>query len=236
MKHLSRGFSLTELLICFFISMLLITILIQHLLSVSRQYQYVHAVLDETIELQWVFDVMRARIRHAGFTPCRSLNQLKVIDTRDNPDTALKAIQIQSGEIPKLLIRKMDETSFERIDILTPDTLHIKNNSLNPDRPVIIADCTHAEVHSMQKAGSLIHLNKPLVFNYSPEVYIGEWVSEAFFLKQSKGLFIQQHRVDLMTKVKNIIFDLDNSKIIIKVISRLGNTYVLEENMRTPCM
>ena len=220
--------------------MLLIAILIQHLLVVSRQYQHTHAVLDETVELQWVFDVMRTRIHHAGFTPCISLNQLKTIDTRETPER-LQAIEVEEGKEPKLSIRKMDETQFGLARVLASDTLRLNHIDLKSDRPVIISDCTHAEVHDVYqthqtKQGFVIQLTKPLVFEYSPEVYVGAWVSEAFFFRKPKGLFIRQQRVDFMTEAESVRFDLDKqgaySSVIMELVSKLGKHYVLEARTR----
>ncbi len=212
----------------------------QHLLLVSRQYRHVHAVLDETIELQWVFDVMRTRIHHAGFTPCLGLNRLKTIDTRDAPEL-LEAIEVQQGKVAKLLIRKMDETQFGLARVLAPDRLRVNNIRLKLDKPVMISDCTHAEVHEVYqvrqtKAGQVLQLKKPLVFEYSPEVYVGAWVSEAFFFRKHKGLFIQRKRVDFMTPAESVGFELDKqgaySKVIMKLVSKLGKEYVLEARTR----
>lgn len=237
MKRLNAGFSLIELLICFFLSMLLVNILIQHLLSVSRQYQQLHAVLDETIELQWVFDMMRARIRHAGFTPCQSLDQLQVIDTR-NGSEQLQAIAVEAGDEPRLVIQKMDETRFSLVDILAPNQLRMHDaysehyRVLKPNQPVIISDCSHAEVHEIKKTGDMIYLNKPLVFDYSPEVYVGPWVSDTFFFRESKGLFLKQQRVNYIAPAKKIAFVLNNKNISMRFCSKLGKMYVLEERVR----
>ncbi|MCH9689064.1 MAG: hypothetical protein K0U24_00815 [Gammaproteobacteria bacterium] len=240
MKCADAGFSLTELLICFSISMLLLLILIQHVLSVSRQYQHIHAVLDETVTLQWAFDVMRARIHHAGFTPCLGLNQLKTTDTRDKPEL-LQAIEVQSSNTPKLIVRKMDEKHFGLVQQLAPNTLHLSHDVLIPNRPVIIADCSHAEVHeikhiSQAKSGEIIQLKKPLVFEYGPEAYIGNWVSEAFFFRKSRGLFIQQQRVDYMAAAEHAEFELKKKQadfvVMMRLVSRLGKTYILEARPR----
>jgi hypothetical protein len=234
MRRLDAGFSLMELLVCFSISMLLIGILIQHLLSVSRQYQQLHSVLEETIELQWVFDTIRARIRHAGFTPCRGLNQLHAIDTRDRSETlkSMAAIAVQEGEEPRLLIQKMDETAFGLAEILTPNQVRIHHHLFKSNQPVLISDCTHAEVHDIKKIGDIIQLNQPLVFHYSPEVYIGPWISEAFFFRKSKGLFIKQQRVDYMAPAKKIEFTLDHSTVSMRLHSKLGKIYVFKERIR----
>ena len=191
MKHMHQGFSLTELLVCFFLSMLLIAILLQHVLSVSRTHQHIHDVLDEATELQWVFDVMRARIHHAGFTPCLGLNQLQTTDTRDSSES-LQAIEVQAGT--HLLIRKMDEAHFGLARRLTPDTLRVRDFGLKPDRPVIIADCVHAEVHDVESfyhtsEGLLIQLKTPLVFDYSSEIYFYAWIG---YLTLERNIIFRQ--------------------------------------------
>jgi len=205
---------------------------------VSRQYQQTQAVLEEITELQWVFDVMRARIHHAGFTPCRGLNQLKTIDTRDKPER-LDALEIEGDT--KLLIRKMDENHFGLVHVLAPDTLRIKSTVLKSNQSIIIADCAHAEVHDayqihQTKQGVLVKLKKPLVFKYLPEVYVGAWVPEAFFFRKHKGLLFKQHRVDLMAPAESVRFELSKhpaySDLMMKWVSTLGKTYVFEARTR----
>lgn len=211
------GFSLTELLVSFFISTLLILVLTQHLLSMSRQHYHVHAMLDQTMELQWVLDVMRDRVHHAGFTPCRRLDHLVSTDTREWPESLLP-IEIDQGDPAKLNLRKMNETALMQIKIKTSTVLFVNKSdkiiSLRSDRPVLIADCTHAEVHDIAsiesaRGGSVVTLKKPLVFDYSPEVYMGEWMSESFYFK--KALFYKQHRTDKLTsQIKSMVFKLNN--------------------------
>jgi len=208
------GFSLTELLVSFFISTLLILILTQHLLSMSRQHHHVHAALDQAMELQWVLDVMRDRVHHAGFTPCRRLDHLITTDTRDLPEP-LFPIEISPNDPAKLYIRKMNETALTQISIKTNTMIFMdKSVSLKPDRPILIADCTHAEVHDITsieaaRGGKLVTLKKPLVFEYEPSVYVGEWMSESFYFKH--GFMYKQHRADKLTsQIKHIKFELNH--------------------------
>ena len=236
------GFGLTELLVSFFISTLLILILTQHLLSVSRQHHQVHATLDQAMELQWVFDVIRDRVHHAGFTSCRRMDHLISIDTRDMPESLLP-IEIEQGSHAKLYIRKMNEAAITQASIKT-NTVFFMNQSvsLKPDRPVIIADCTHAEVHDVERieptrGGHLVYLKKPLVFDYEREVYVGEWMVEAFYFK--KALFYQQHRADKLTShIKSIVFDLDNQasypKLSMRFVLQDGTSDSLEARVRMP--
>ena len=236
-KPFSDGFSLVELLIAFFISMVLLTLLVQQLSAVSRQYQRLHAVLEETMTLQWVFDLVRSRIRHAGFTPCVGLDQLHALDTRDEPEH-LKAIELayplQPHVATRLVIRKMDETAFSFAEIL--DAYHLRVVACCFKMPanafVLIADCEHAEVHEVAQVGESIQLKKPLVFHYAKEVYVGPWVSEAFFLKPGKGLLIQQHRVDHIMPLKQLEFQLENTTVIMRVVTMLGQQALLKERFR----
>lgn len=235
MKQL--GFSLVELLVCFFISMLLTGILIQHLLSVSRQFHETHALLDEAIELQWVFDVMRTRIYHAGFTPCKALRALHVIDTRDVPDT-LDAIHVQHTPDPKLVIQKMDERAFGRAQFISANQLRVKDLTLKTKHPVLIADCRHAEVHAVQeKSGDVITLQKPLVFQYSDEVYLGVWIKETFLFRKPKGLFFKQQHVDYMAPAEHVQFRLKKHglglKFMMDWVSKQNKHYQLTANV--PC-
>lgn len=239
-KH--AGFGLTELLISFFISTLLILILTQHLLSISRQHAEVHATLDKAMELQWVFDVIRDRVHHAGFTPCRRLDHLISTDTRDIPESLLP-LEIDGEGRSKLWIRKMNEASITQARFKS-NTMFFMDASmrLKPDRPILIADCTHAEVHEIERIesirkGQLVYLRKPLVFNYEREVYVGEWMSESFFLK--KALFYQQHRVDKLTsQIQSIVFELDHHtphpKLSMQFILQDGTSNSLEARVRMP--
>lgn len=214
MRYKQLGFSLTELLVSFFISTLLILILTQHVLSVCRQHHQVHATLDQAMEMQWVFDVMRDRVHHAGFTPCRRLDHLVSTDTRDIPESLLPIEVDQEGHA-KLWIRKMNEAALTSINVKTNTIFFIdKSINLKSERPILISDCTHAEVHDVDRieptrGGHLVHLKKLLVFDYESQVYVGEWMSESFYFKEA--LFYQQHRADKLTsQIKSMVFELNN--------------------------
>ncbi|MDF1827590.1 MAG: prepilin-type N-terminal cleavage/methylation domain-containing protein [Legionellaceae bacterium] len=243
MYRKSAGFSLTELLVSFFISTLLILILIQHLLSVSRQHHHVHAALDQVMELQWVLDVMRDRIHHAGFTPCRRLDHLISIDTRERPESLLP-VEISPNDPTKLYLRNMNETALTKISIKTNTVIFMdKSASLKSDRPVLIADCTHAEVHdiasiSAVRGGTLVTLKKPLVFEYDPEVYLGEWMSESFYFKQA-ALFYKQHRADKLTsQIKHIKFIINHHAaypiLSMQFVLRDGTSDSFDAKVRMP--
>lgn len=221
---------------------MLILVLTQQLLSVQRTYRFVSAFFNEVIELQWVFDAMRVKIHHAGFAPCLGLNHLTMIDTRDHPEN-LQAIEIIQGDLPQLVIRKMDEQRFGLTQILGPTQLSLSTKLFRSDRPIIIADCEHAEVHEIEKArltklGYLIQLQKPLVFHYANEVYAGAWLSETFYFRKLKGLLMKRHRIDLMVAAKAGRFYIKKQHeyftVKMTLISKLNKSYRFVSRTRMP--
>ena len=109
----------------------------------------------------------------------------------------------------------MNEAAVTQAHIQGHDTFIIdKSVALKHDHSILISDCTHAEVHDIDRieptrGGHLVYLKKPLVFDYGTQVYVGEWMEEAFYFK--KALFYKQHRVDKLTShIKHMVFELDN--------------------------
>jgi hypothetical protein len=236
------GLGLTELLVALALSMLLMLVLMQQMLLMMRESAYVHETLDEAVELQWVLDWMRMRVHHAGFTPCYRLDHLQAVDTRDVTES-LRPIEVVEGEIPRLSIRKMNEEAVGLVDIRGPDTFFIADGFLKPDRPVLIADCKHAEVHVLRDikksgAGSVVRLKNPLVFDYPGPVYVGEFISESFFYRKQR-LFYQQHRVDAVTSwMRDVAFHLESqghgTRVVMKFMSRHGVPHVFHARLRMP--
>ena len=78
-----------------------------------------------------------------------------------------------------------------------------KDAALSLQHPVIIADCYHAEVHSIDHLRSVsgnwdIGLKRPLLYSYQPPIYIGEWLEEGFFMK-SGTLFYRLGHADALS-------------------------------------
>jgi hypothetical protein len=236
------GLGLTELLVALVLSMLLMLVLMQQMLLMMRESAYVHEKLDEAVELQWVLDWMRTRVHHAGFTPCHRLDRLKAVDTRDVVES-LRPIEVVEGETPRLSIRKMNEEALGLVDVRGPNTLFVADGFLKSDRPVLIADCMHAEVHVLRDikksaTGYVVHLKKPLVFDYPGPVYVGEFISESFFYRKQR-LFYQQHRVDAVTSwMRDVAFYLELEghypRVVMKFISRYGVAHVFHARLRMP--
>lgn len=238
MRGYQAGFSLVELLVALALSMLLLLILIQQLLTMSRVHRDVHALLDETMNVQWVFDVLRTRIHHAGFAPCRGLRQLEVVDTRSEA-ADIQPIHVSAGKIPALLISKMDEQNFGLIERARHKQLWVKDVTLSAKTPVIIADCKHAEVHELTrthttKLGLKLYLKKPLVFEYGPEAYVGAFVAESFFFKPNKGLFYKTRQAVKMLPLKSAEFEVKKNHVSLKITSMRGVAYALKARVRIP--
>ncbi len=207
------GFSLTELIVALALSVMLVFVLIQQLLLVSREAVHVHQALDENTELQWVVDWMRMRIHHAGFTPCYRLDKLKTRDTRAVPEPMV-SVAVSTDKEPTLSIKKLNEQATLNAEIKYPNELWVKAYPMDVTRPILVSDCMHAEVHDVDyviknQEGYALHLKKPLAFHYPGNTYIGEFVSEAFFFRNNK-LYYQHHRVNEVTsRMQNVTFKLE---------------------------
>lgn len=213
-----NGFSLLELMVSFLISSVLMMLLMQQVLQLKRQSQLIYDTMNQALEVQWLTDFIRHRVHKAGFTPCRRLDDLTVIDTRSNPET-LTSIELNTQQ-NGFSFRHMHDDVSEVTAQLDLKTLLVTTLHLNKEYPVLIADCHHAEVHSIakmtrHKKESVVVLNEPLVYSYHSPIYLGEWVSEAFFIRtvyeNKKALFYRYHRVDQLTShIHSLSTDLGN--------------------------
>ena len=202
-----QGIGLPELLVGFFLSTLLMTIMMQHVLHANQQSRMIFAVMEESFELQWLSDFIRSRVRSAGFTPCLRIDHLVGFDARVKPES-LAAIEVNMAPDTRLIIHRMSDQGMPILRQISPNELLIGTQAVRVGRPVLIADCYHAEVHDVARVmkhdeGYVVTLNEPLVFHYASLAYLGEWVSESFFIRAladgSRALFYQLYRVDQLT-------------------------------------
>ncbi len=195
-----QGFGLPEVMISLLLTSLIITALMNHYLSTKQYYSHLQSSMDESMELQLVSDFMRDSIRQAGFTPCLSVDHLITLDQRDGHGN-LSAIEIGA----ELKINRMSpwfDVMLDRSN--STQILLTRNNTIRDDRPILIADCYHAEVQRVLGVtntanGQMVTLANPLVFTYQPPVYVGEWLQERFFIRQARGLFYQRDHADELT-------------------------------------
>ena len=214
-----QGFGLPELMIGFFLSTFILMMVMQHVLQAKQQSQIIFSALDASLELQWVSDFVRSRVRMAGFTPCLRLDHLECFDARVKAES-MAPIEVINDPETRLMIHRMRDDKVAVARQISALTWAIDSPVVRIDRPVVIADCYHAEVHdieNMVQSGQdyIITLKEPLMFDYEPPVYLGEWISELFFVRAtstgSRALFYRYHRVDqLSEKIRDFSAKLQN--------------------------
>jgi len=197
-----QGFTLLELTISFFLASILMALCMQQVFQFKRQSEYIHHQLNETMDIQWLIDFMRSRVYQAGFTPCRKLDDLIRTDTRDKPGS-LSSIELNEKH-DRVLFHHMGDEVLQMDSQLNTHAFGTELTKINIDHPVLISDCYHAEVHTVKQVirqgqDIQIVLKEPLIYDYLTPVYLGEWVTEVFFLRNtqvSNALYYQYHRVD----------------------------------------
>lgn len=185
-----QGFGLPELLISLLLASIIMTTLIQFYLDSKRQYIQAQKLLAARFDVLWVSDLLSDSIRRAGFTPCLAVEQLYVIDRR-NGARIHSGLLVENKPGQSIKINRMSEDFSQVIKIPNSFQFVLSSSAfINGKRPIIIADCKHAEVHTIQqvehvKEGYLVTLNKPLKFSYQASAYAGDWLEEQWFIKKN---------------------------------------------------
>lgn len=242
-----QGIGLPELLIALFLASITLLTLMRHYLHSKQQVHHIKTVLEQSIELQLVTDLIRDSSRRAGFSPCSGIEHLKTTDRRHAPKK-LVAIEINLGSKPSLQINRMSEHFVSVLQILGPvDVLIAYNETLNRDHPILIADCYHAEVHEISQvrhtaAGQIITLNQSLAFRYYAPIYMGAWMEEAYFIhakpNSKSSLFYRLHHAEELTTFVHTLsarMEKHQGKTLLQVILGLENAQQLtiETQVRT---
>ncbi|KTD53787.1 hypothetical protein Lsan_4197 [Legionella santicrucis] len=184
------GMSLSEVLISLFLASVIMTTLIQFYLESKHQYLEIEKILESDFDVQWVGDLLSDSIRRAGFTPCLGLDQLNVIDHR-NYQNNIHALKVENHPSQFIQVSRMKESFAKLIKIESPTTLLVQHLvALNEKRPLLIADCNHAEIHELmginqQANETRIILKKPLIYFYETSAYVGEFLEERWFIKKN---------------------------------------------------
>jgi hypothetical protein len=236
-----KGFSLLELMISLLLFMLLMMILMQQILHLRRMSTELFLGVDETLEMQWVTDFIRSRVRMVGYTPCRRIDHLEVFDARVNPNSL--AMMTFHGE--KLTLRRMHEQSFPILKQKNDQVFFTRHNQLSRKWPVMVADCYHAEVHDISTINSYsdadeVILSMPLQFTYEPPVYVGEWISESFFTRNVSfgkyALFYKNHHVDKLTssiqKISMNLHEIQDYLYVHLVLEGHAQSWILKTRVR----
>lgn len=180
---LSLGFSLAEILISLFLASLLMTILSQVYWVTKKDYMAIQKRLDRHFDVLWVSELLANSIRRSGFTPCLGIEHLKMPEA--TPTLSY------SNATQSITTHRMEDHFVPIKKLLSPGKILVSTTTnLNEKRPLLIADCYHAEIHAIRQidsssSGKIITLDKPLAFNYLSTSYAGEWIEETWFVKNN---------------------------------------------------
>lgn len=192
-----QGFGLLECLIGTMLALTMLSILLQQYVQIKFQTELARQAMQTESRVDRVLELLKNSGHQAGFTPCLPIGDLQSFDHRNGRN--LQAIRIDKLGNSKLILQRM--THF------IPALAHRQANhfTLNASwkskshNPVIIADCQHAEVlDQYQIKAQSIQFFHTLKYIYHPPIYIGEWLSESFWVKPNlngqPALFYQAHQ------------------------------------------
>lgn len=208
-RFCQTGLSLPEISVALLSSSLLMSTLISQYISVKQHYKRSETMLENALDTQLIVDLIRNSIRQAGFAPCLGVEHLSTMDTRPYP-SGLTAIKLYSTDFPGFQVNHMSH----QYGLLTSQTSLTsfsvtKDAVLSSHHPVMIADCYHAEVHSIAHIRSVgesreVVLQRPLFYTYQPPIYIGEWLEEGFLIKNDMLYYRLNHMDALSSGVHGV--------------------------------
>lgn len=201
------GIGLTEVLIALLLSSLIMLALAQMYLGCKRQFQVTENRLAEAFDLQWISALLRDSIHQAGFTPCRSLDDLEH-DQKQIPP----ALSIEEAPREGIATRRMAMHFNRVLEFQSASQLIVSNDvAIRLRQPLIIADCYHAEVAMPEVLRSsrqlqYVTLQKPLRYDYSGSAWLGEWIDEKWYIKRNRQkqktfYYQEQHRSEELTSL-----------------------------------
>ena len=216
-----NGISLIEVLVALFLISLISASLSRLYLSNKEQYMKAQELLEAGFDVQWISDLLADSVRRAGFTPCLGVDQLTVVDTRNKTQVVSG---IKSSSMPKQLLQlnRMSEL-FANVDVTKNSSkIFIPGSlTLKVQRPIIIADCYHAEIHQILNIdktpqGFVLTLASPLVFSYPSISYLGEWLEEQWFIKSNpEGIASLYYRLHQSEELSPLIHSLELKKQVL---------------------
>lgn len=240
----SAGVSLSEVLISLACSSFLIVIVMHQYLSVKFNYQQISLNLERAFEMQLISDFMRETLRQAGFTPCLGIEHLVTSDTRESLKK-LHAIELGSPhEGGGFQVNYMSPLYDELVKQASlTEWLATETHPIRSNKPVLISDCTHAEVHlikSVRREDGLqrVFFERPLNAVFVPPIYIGEWIEERFSTKTGTLYYETLHREALSDAVTHLAVSVSSNRLepVVHVGLSLDNQQQvnLDTAIRTP--
>ncbi|KTC99387.1 PilW family protein [Legionella erythra] len=210
------GFTLVEIMIGLLLGSILLGTLFNHYLMTRRHEAFFHQQATANYDVHMIVDLLQDNIRQAGFTPCAGIGWLTARDRRDKPQS-LAAITLSGVPENHLTIKRMSEDFAAVNRILSPFHLLVEaRQGLSPNHSILIADCFHAEVVTIERikphGQSLceLTLKNALRFPYTPPAYVGAWLEEQFFVQKNKAgepaLFYQSRHAEELSAAIHSFF------------------------------
>lgn len=208
-----KGFSLIEIILSFFLFSLIIVALGTIYFNIKRNIIYTQSILDQYLDLQLTMNLMRNSVKNSGFTPCGNLENLETVNLEGKK---LNSLNLEHGTHKSIYTTRMSERFHPILKKINAKQF-LSNAKICKNKIILIADCFHAEVQTVQRAEKIkekrfiLTLAKPLVFTYSPPIYWGEWIEEEFYIHKNKmneqSLFYKNkhHSEELTTMISNLI-------------------------------
>ena len=220
------GNSLIEILISLLLASLLLTTEIQLYSICQQHYLKAQKTFERGLERQRVIALMRDSIRRAGFTPCLNLDNLQTLDHRSSMPIEAMVVTDKT-----LKISRMSEEFFLAKRLNSKQVLLPKRKIWPRQVPLLIADCYHAEVNTVNSIaasneGLILNLSYPLFADNEDVLYLGEWIEERFFIAKNKKerdvLYYQtRHKEQLSQEIEAL--SLTSAQPLIRVVLQETN-------------
>lgn len=213
-----QGMSLLECLLGLGLALLLITLVMQQYLQIKQQSYLAVQAMTQSSRLQMVVDLLRRRGHQAGFTPCLPIAHLASFDHQTRKP--LQTVEINQQPFSKLTFYRMSDNFVPVLPLPGKDTFTLLGKwRPRPQHALIVADCQHAEVlNAYQINAHEIRFSQATRFAYHVPVYLGEWLTESFWVSTNKrgqpALFYMQHQhaEELLSEVHGMQGDLASHK------------------------
>ncbi|MDX1837317.1 prepilin-type N-terminal cleavage/methylation domain-containing protein [Legionella taurinensis] len=210
------GFSLVEIMIGLLLGSILLGALFNHYFMTRRHEASFQQQVTASDDVQMIIDLLQDNIRQAGFTPCAGIGWLTAADRRGKRQS-LAAITLSGGTENRLAVKRMSEDFTAVNRILSPSQVLVDTGCrLSPRQVIMIADCFHAEVTTIERMKAQgesqceLTLKDPLQFPYTPPAYVGEWLEEQFFVQKNQtgepALFYQSRHAEELSAVVRSFF------------------------------
>lgn len=216
---LMQGLGLPELLLSIFLASFVLLIAIQSFLFQKNHFSANARILERENELSMVADLLRDSILHAGYTPCGSITDLL---SRDHRLQNQSVQALKTGSSPGLFLKTARLVDHYATLNMAPEGSRLVLPEKLPfelKHSVLIADCQHAEVHTIDAVErdnhrTVLQLKTPLHFKYRSPTYIGRWLEQSWVLQKDKAgkpvLFLDfDQKVRLSDQVREVIIGHD---------------------------